>query len=1581
MLADQLRTRIAVLSLAAAVAAVLACGGSGPASPSDELASQSAAVTGGPDLVIQSVLGPPSSTSGAGPFTVTVTMCNNGDQTAYAPAGIYLTPETADGGTDGGAGAVQIGQTPYQQVMPGTCVITSANCFAAVPNGIYVLSARADPTNAVPEVVESNNTKNGNRMGVGNAPDFTTAQVSGPPSALGGSPVAVSTLLCNQGTQPGTAPVDIYLSLDTNITTSDTLVGSLPGGQPLQPGTCAPLSGTVWANAPNGAYYLGAYADRPNFTVELIENNNTSASSARIGVGNAADLVVTSVSASPSVHSSFGMTVTAVVCNQGTQGAGAPVDIYFSTDQNITTSDYWLGTLQLPPAALNAGTCAPVTGLVTANAPNGAYYVGAIVDRGNAIVELIENNNATAGNQVSVGDGPDLVISSITTSASSATPGGQLPVSVTVCNQGNVPGSAPVDVFLSQDATITAADLFAGTLYPPPPGPLNPGACATINGLVNAAVPNGLVYLGAIVDRTNSLPELNETNNTALGSRVAVGSGPDLVISSVVASPSAVSGGQVAVAVTVCNQGLQSAGAPVDLYFSLDGTITPQDIWKGSLPPGPPLQAGGCAVLTGNVAAPSPDGVYMAGAIVDVANVLPELAEDNNAAAGNKVAVGNKPDLVVTQVSGPPSAKGGGYPTAPVAVTVCNQGTQTGSAPVDLFLSFDATITTSDWLVGSVPPGPALPPGGCAVLSAQANVSVPQGVYYWGAIADSGNAVQELREDNNAAAGGRVAVGNKPDLVVVSVTAPPSATAFSNATVSVRVCNQGTQSGAAPVDVYFSSDSTITAQDMWSTTLPGPQQWLDPGTCGTVTGNVPVVVPDGVWVVGAIVDRDNGVAELLEDNNAFAGPTIGVGNKPDLVVTQVSAPTSALVGTQVQMSVTYCNRGTQPGNAPVDLFFSSDATITTADFWAASLASGPVLNPGQCNTVTGSAYVPGPDGILYPGAIVDSNSWVQELNEANNALTGARMGVGNKPDLVVTQVSTVPSAMVGSQVQIAVTLCNQGTQPGNGSVDLFFSMDDKITMADAWVGSVPPGPVLNPGQCATSTVSGWAPGPEGVYFVGAVADVSNGTQELIEDNNAFTGPTIALGNKPDLVVTQVSAGVPSALPGSQVPVTVTVCNQGTQSGSGWVNILFTQDPGPNSMAFFSTSVPPGPVLSPGACSTQTVQAPVSLPNGSAWVIAVTDSLSTVQELREDNNTLLGNRIGVGFGPDFIVTQVSTVPSALPGSQVPVTVTYCNQGTQPGNAPVDLFFSSDQAITQADSWAASAPTGPTLSPGGCYTQTVNAWLPPDGVYYAGAIVDLSNYSFELIEDNNGAAGTRIGVGYGPDLVITQITSPPSITPGAPLPVTATVCNQGTQSGSAPVDVLTSSDTTVSPDDQYAGTLPPTPNLAPNACATLSGTVWPAAWNGAYSVIAFADRGNGLYELREDNNALAGSRLAIGYGPDLVVTVVSAPSAAPAYSPILVTATVCNQGTSASDAGPLDVYVSTDATITKTDTWAGSLPNPGYLVPGACVTVNGTVPAVGQPGTYRLGAIADSQGYVTELLEDNNALPAAGTITLY
>jgi hypothetical protein len=267
---------------------------------------------------------------------------------------------------------------------------------------------------------------------------------------------------------------------------------------------------------------------------------------------------------------------------------------------------------------------------------------------------------------------------------------------------------------------------------------------------------------------------------------------------------------------------------------------------------------------------------------------------------------------------------------------------------------------------------------------------------------------------------------------------------------------------------------------------------------------------------------------------------MGVGHRSDLVVTELTGPTSVRDGDPFIATVKVCNQGTENtsgwGNSYVELYLSMDATLTAPSM------SGPPMPPptdqrmigsvpvpslaaGQCvsQAVNVHAYLPpeaqGSDGTaLYLGAIVDPYQSEQELREDNNITVGGLMGVGYRPDLVVTELTGPTTVREGDPFTSTVKVCNQGTSPlGNIIVELYISTGTTLTppgpgpmsMDQRMVASVQAGP-LTEGQCETLSVSAYAylppmaQGP-GSYFLGAFVDPFQSEQELREDNNTRAG--------------------------------------------------------------------------------------------------------------------------------------------------------------------------------------------------------------------------------------------------------------------------------------------------------------------------------------------------------------------------------------------------------------------------------------------------------------------------------------------
>lgn len=907
--------------------------------------------------------------------------------------------------------------------------------------------------------------------------------------------------------------------------------------------------------------------------------------------------------------------------------------------------------------------------------------------------------------------------------------------------------------------------------------------------------------------------------------------GPDLRITELKAPESARPGDPILVTAKVCNTGTDPANPSGSnlLQVYLSTTPTQQVPLPGSPPPPPtaqmtlgevdvgPVGAGQCVSRSLSVPATPPsgfmgNGAYYLGASIDTGRRVVESDESNNGFVRGLLGVGLRADLVVTRLDGPPSLSPGQSFTA--TATVCNVGTEAAS-----FGSVELHLSTVNSL--SLPTGPTPPPtqfrvagqdfnsllaGACrpVTLSGFAHpppAATPNVPLYLGAIVDASNTVLELRDDNNILLGGLVGFGQGPDLVIRSVTGPASVRPGAPFTASVTVCNEGTmQSISSDVAVLLSSVPSLGAPG----TMPRPTTEvmvanvnappLVAGQCVTraATGFAsppPVPVPfEQPLYLGAIVDLPRNQMELREDNNVRADFLMGVGTKPDLIITSLTAPAHVAPGQSFTANARVCNVGTEPSqNVPVELYLSTEPTLAVVQGAPppgrvpAGMFQAPGLAPGECALRSISAWAvvpplaPMPNPTLYVGALVDPQASHLELREDNNASPVSRIGVAQGPDLVVRSVLTTPSARPGTSFQTSVQVCNEGTTSVTSmtTMGLFLSTEPDFTLA--FPGMPPPTVVrvgsanvipLGQGQCTTvpSTAQAQLP-PEFVpgrpLYLGAVADVSFGLTELREDNNVRTAP-MSVGNGPDLAVREV-AGPKSVLPGAPLTLVVTVCNMGVDlAPPTQVMAVLTPDatlsvgvPNPGTSTDAVVGMASTPSLGSGQCSAVNVAGYANPPPGAdpeapRFLGARVDFSQQVMELREDNNTLVGPRVGMGSGPDLVVRTLSAPASIPGGSPFTAQVKVCNEGTAAlsGTVPVDLIISSEPVAyvpgqgsppyTQLQLPVGNQPVS-SLGVNQCTTLSIPAYASrpssPGTAFYLGAIVDAPGSRWELREDNN------------------------------------------------------------------------------------------------------------------------------------------------------------------------------------------------------------------------------------------------------
>ena len=494
-----------------------------------------------------------------------------------------------------------------------------------------------------------------------------------------------------------------------------------------------------------------------------------------------------------------------------------------------------------------------------------------------------------------------------------------------------------------------------------------------------------------------------------------------------------------------------------------------------------------------------------------------------NVGAGTPVAVSvsNAPDLTITAENPPSSANAGGSFNG--SATVSNIGyLSAGSFLVKFYLSTDSLVSEADIPLTGGAFINGLSSGSASSATAVLFVpsTVPSGTYYFGACADTSNAVAELNESNNCAVAGTQIIVTRPDLIETNISNPPnSVTIGGNFTVTDTVTNQGDgPANSLIMQFYLSSDPVITTADVLLTGNRSVTS-LSPGqsSSGTTTVTIPSALA-GTYYLGACADPGNSIVESSETNNCIASATQITVTGPDIVESLVSGPASAKIGDSIAITDKVCNQGADTNGAiGVSLYLSTDATITTSDTFIGARQINGGLAQGRCSRVSTSVTIPTTLalGTYYIGAIADVGNNITETNEANNSLAGNRITIAaaGYKDLVEASVSGPTSAATGGSIKITDKVCNQGNTSTSTSffVGLYLSSDSTITTSDIYLGRRY-SDVLAPGACSriSTTVTILATVTSGTYYIGAYADLYGNEAESNEANNGLAGNTITI---------------------------------------------------------------------------------------------------------------------------------------------------------------------------------------------------------------------------------------------------------------------------------------------------------------------------------------------------------------------------------------------------------------------------------------------------------------------------------------
>jgi hypothetical protein len=1128
---------------------------------------------------------------------------------------------------------------------------------------------------------------------------------------------------------------------------------------------------------------------------------------------------------------------------------------------------------------------------------------------------------------------PDLGM--MTTSApSSAAEGATIPLSWKVANvsaSNSTGGNWNDTVYVSTKPTL---DYTAYPLATLPGSALAPGsnymqnASATIPGFL----PTGNYYLlfAANADNGQAEADAGSDTNDLIADPITL-TAADLQVASVTGPATGMSGKSALVSWIDKNTGTGVATGPwVDNVYTTSDAQGHDAVLLGSYEFDGTLAVGATVQRTQSVILPQTAGPHYFFVTVNATHSAPEGGAYGNNSAASATTINLTapllPDLVVTGITAPPNGVFSGN-SVPISFTVKNRGQAATTAPVWqdwVILSQDATLAQA--YQGQLNP---TGPGGDQILNNQPiivgvnnpsyldvgdsyqqtlSVTLPlnaQGVWYVYVVPDGTGfhhpfAMPEMSRSDKLAisTGFSVTLSPPPDLTVPVVHAPTDAFSGQPMQVSWTVANNGTGPTVASTwtdAVYMSATNTLDA----SATLLGTYTHRGILANGnSYTASATVTLPIGVKGSFYFLVKTDIYGQVFENgatgNNVgatTAASTVHLTPPPDLVVSAITAPSTALAGHNFTFSYTVTNAGAgaTPNYSWNDsLYLSPTATfdVGTAiplggQYHQGSLDAAGGANSSYTNTVT-VGLPNGMAGSYYVVAVTDSGNVVFEQYENNNVTVSATaIQVSQAPaDLIVTSAVAPSAAVPGSAIWVNWSVTNQSTGDTAVSswqdrvyIDTGTTLTGSAVLLDTFThyGLLAGGASYNQAQLVTVPIS-----LLGNYHLFVVTNTDGAVYESNTSNDTSAAVPITItqqvtggggtqtGDLSDLVVTAVNGNVNN---NGSVSVQWTVKNIGTGPTNAtywdddvWVSTNQALGTGGTDI-YLGTVQHTNPLAAGDSYNSQgTFLIPPALPSGNYYFLVATnrpvvppitgggDGAGRVYEPGGNDTSSTSSPAPLQPAPlaDLTVTSVTGPTSALGGSQLPVTWTVVNNGADTGSVTItdSVYLSYDQVFDPStDLYVGSVSKAGGLAAGGSYTQSASLALRAGvaGTFYVIVVTNSDHAVPESSTTNDSGsapATTLVQLPAPADLVAGTVTIPPDAVAGQNITITYQVTNNGsvTASGSWTDSLYLAPISTWALGDPLLGSVAETQNLAPGAhyTGTLTAPL-PGVAPGSYYVI--------------------------------------------------------------------------------------------------------------------------------------------------
>ncbi len=1429
----------------------------------------------------------------------------------------------------------------------------------------------------------------------------------------------------------GSSVTGIYFSTNDMITTYDHLVEEVAVPE-LNPGEVFTFDVTIDLNSVDknkvGDFFVGFYFDYKNEVDESNESDNNDcvfeAPKVSLPLEKEPNLVCTD----PGYLDIKGLQVTIAsleVTNTGNE-ASVPTSIgfYASTDENFTTADSLIGTLDIgavqPGQTLELGF---QTDIDPNRFPDGTYMIGFIIDYEDKVKEQFELDNKCGFKHPTltfpVPGKADLVCKDNGTLTIS---GHTIDIKdLRVFNTGDGTAAASyVGIYLSKDKNFTKSDILVAKVYVQQ---LHPGYGIKVNfhGSFGDLAECGDYYVGVILDVDDDVHEVYENNNVCHYDYPQVHKAcpkkADLTCKDV---------GKLTIDEWDVNiQGLQvqnigetaSTAGFVCVYLSTNQTITGADqlLAKLSLPALNPGQVANLSTSFDLEALGVNVGNYYIGFIIDCDNTIHEESDGNNTCFYNQVLElkeDKKPDLQCYSLG---TLTIDDWDIFIRKLQVANLGKAASEdGYVCIYLSTDANITTSDVLVKKIYL-PALNPNYYAELSANIelmDLNVPYGSYHVGVIIDCDNTIHESNESNNTCKYDQTLEledPSKPDLTCKSL-GTMTCDDWDVYIAGAQVQNIGdAPSDDTEVCVYLSKDQNFgSTSDILVGTIP--LSAISAGGVATLPNTnfelMDLNIPYGSYFIGLVIDCEDKIHESNEYNN-----TCGYTKKLELE--DPSKPDLACK----DIGTVFCDdwdiflrdaKIRNIGDAPSDdtevcVYLSTDQNFGSSSDYLIRTIYLPALNPGEVATLANATIdlmkLNVPPGQYYVGYVIDCNDKVHESDEYNNVCSLNKLielKDPAKPDLQCYDRGTVTCDDWDLFIR-DLKVANLGDKAsGAAKVCIYLSQDQKLSNSDILVKKLNL-LALNPNYYQELSANIELMNlnvPYGNYYVIVSIDCEDDVHESAENNNSCTYDKVLElkdPRKPDLTCKDLGKMIYDDWDIYLSDIKVqNVGDKASDATEVCVYLSTDKNFGSASDYLIRTIYLPG--LSAGATaelSNATIDLmDLNVPYGNYYVGLVIDCNDKVHESDEYNNICHYDNIlelKDPRKPDLTCKSTGTIriddwDIFLSGIQIR------NIGDKAsGTTEVCIYLSKDENFGSSSDFLVETVYLPGIAAGSSTTlPNINIELMdlgvPYGEYFVGLVIDCNDKVHESNESNNICSYTKkleLEDPRKPDLTCMDLGTL-TIDDWDIFIRNLKITNMGDKSSEQTfVCVYLSNDKNFTNSDFQVSKIA-LPGLQPDESAFLSANIELMDLNvpyGDYYVGIIIDCDGYIHESGEGNNICHYDdilHLPDPRKPDLECKDLGYYTIDKDWKLEIKNLKVGNHGDAASGKTKVSVYLSENTTITTNDIFLGDI-DLQALNAGDFAWLNFTSHLKGKNipyGHYYVGIIIDRHNAVEEHDENNN-----------